>query len=305
MLISKLSVQVLLTIASIGLICAVALSFLGRVHAIGDSFAAFRLDLTVALALVGGISFWFGRRTLPVMSLCVAAASAATIAVHAKTPGAIDADFTLHQHNLRFDNPDLDVFIAHIRETAPDVMTLQEMSGHRSTIYRELGEEFPYRQYCYHDGEHTNGSVAVYVRDLGPKLDAGCNPDTELAWITVKTEQGPVTFVSMHMLWPWPMGQAGQFASVQAKLEQLQQPLIIAGDFNNTPWSSIVSRIAKAGQTSVSDGLAPTFSILGLWPRLRIDHVLVPNGAQASVSRQPKLGSDHNGLRASVRLARD
>ena len=286
-----------------GLGFALLLSTAGWVSPVGDSIAAFRIDLLVASGLVLVWLLWTGSVRLA-LALLVAVLITGWPVMRLAGGGAPPdrADITLHQHNLLFLNKGLPDFTAHVLATAPDVITVQEIARNRRYLVQALSAEYPNLQLCSYDGPVKSGSVGVMTRDIGKVVDSGCAEKTELAWITMDTAHGRITFASLHLFWPWPQPQSEQFTFLEPALKDLTQPLIIGGDFNNVAWSHIVSSIAAASGTRPAKGLASTFSLFFGWPRLRIDHILVPQRAIAHVERTPKLGSDHNGLRAEIRI---
>jgi endonuclease/exonuclease/phosphatase (EEP) superfamily protein YafD len=83
-------------------------------------------------------------------------------------------------------------------------------------------------------------------------------------------------------------------------------PVIVAGDFNTTPWSPhFQDLLAAAGLRNAAEGKGynptwPTF----FWPaRIPIDHVLLKGSVTATaVRRGPAVGSDHYPIIADLRL---
>jgi len=81
------------------------------------------------------------------------------------------------------------------------------------------------------------------------------------------------------------------------------QPTIVAGDVNATPWSSALLG-AHSGRLARVTGAAPTYptDLRGVFG-VAIDHVLVsPHFLRVDAARGPEIGSDHYPVRASVRI---
>ena len=82
--------------------------------------------------------------------------------------------------------------------------------------------------------------------------------------------------------------------------------MIVAGDFNTTPWSPYFrDLVAAAGLRNAAEG----HGYVGTWPAwfwpalIPIDHVLLKGPLVAtSVRRGPAIGSDHFPIIADVRL---
>ena len=89
-------------------------------------------------------------------------------------------------------------------------------------------------------------------------------------------------------------------------IEDRIRPLIVAGDFNTTPWSPhFRDLIAASGLRNAAEG----HGLIATWPRqfwpvrVPIDHVLIRGPfAVQSMTRGPSIGSDHFPVIADLRL---
>lgn len=86
----------------------------------------------------------------------------------------------------------------------------------------------------------------------------------------------------------------------------VEHPVIVAGDFNTTPWSPHYwDLLARSGLRNAAEGKGhlPTWPT-SFWPvRIPIDHVLIKGPlAATSVRRGPDVGSDHFPIVADLRL---
>ena len=122
-----------------------------------------------------------------------------------------------------------------------------------------------------------------------------------------------VVIAGVHPFAPSPTGPDGthrrnrQLDHIAATLGQAQRPVIVAGDFNTTPWSPYFQDLlATAGLRNAAEGRGyiatwPTF----FWPlQIPIDHVLLKGPlAVTSVHRGPDVGSDHYPIIADLRLS--
>jgi endonuclease/exonuclease/phosphatase (EEP) superfamily protein YafD len=85
-----------------------------------------------------------------------------------------------------------------------------------------------------------------------------------------------------------------------------ERPVIVAGDFNTTPWSPYFQDLlAGAGLRNAAEG----HGYIGTWPApfwpalIPIDHVLLKGPlAATAVRRGPAIGSDHYPIIADLRL---
>ena len=280
-----------------GLTGLILVSFAGRFLPLGDSLAVFRIELTLLSAIFGAVALWLGRTSIPVISAGMVVVTALSILPFAQVRGgAFSGPITVHQHNVFFNNTDRASLVDAVRTQMPMAVTLQELGTQNAGMIGKLAETHKH----YHVCSYTTGGVGVFVQDVGPMLGSGCVEKAKLAWVQVETGQGPVTFVSIHLFWPWPKGQFVQVDDYVAMIEALPQPIVLGGDFNMVPWAVSVARIADAAGAEVVPGLAPSYHIRGGWPFFRIDHVLAPEGWQSRSRRLGKLGSDHNGVWAEI-----
>ena len=92
----------------------------------------------------------------------------------------------------------------------------------------------------------------------------------------------------------------------EAVIDNLDQPLVVAGDFNAVDDHGPMQTLRRAGLKSATDvagaGWLPTYPANGpIPPLLPIDHVLINEDLTASsVSSFPVSGSDHRGLFATL-----
>ena len=284
------------------LFCTLALllaSYLGALHPLGDSLAVFRIWLAAAV-FVFSFALIFGKaRRFAQVGLLAAVASAAPIILSANAGTApSDAAYSLYQKNLYF-NVDSPLKTAiDIRASNPDFVTLQELASNNRRVLTDLKRAYPSMQFCPFV---TVGGTAVLSRWPRIKGSEICADGYGLAGMQVETPDGPVWVLSVHLHWPYPYGQAEHVKILLPMIEALDGPVVIAGDFNMVPWSSVVRKFGRAtGTTRAGHVFATMHQLDGLVP-LPIDHVLTPGG-NGTISARPKLGSDHLGVLATFEI---
>ena len=258
-----------------------AMSWVGRLHPVGDSLAVARPLLTI-LAVAYGVFLkrWVMRG--PVLAL--AAVSLVSIAAPALRSGAGGAHI-VYQKNLLYWNDQVEDVVADIIDSKADILMLQEVAPwHQKTFEHSLRDVFPTWHVC--------GAVII-----ASKLPGLIGTDKCLGWdrsgaVQVQTRNGPAWIISLHLLWPWPKNQPLQVESLVPMIEGLEGPTIIGGDFNMVPWSDTIARLENASNTRLIGPIRPTFWI-GPYP-LVIDQILAPNGGRREL--RPRFGSDHYGL---------
>ena len=130
-----------------------------------------------------------------------------------------------------------------------------------------------------------------------------------MVWVQVTAPDGrPVNLVTAHFNWPFPPGmQAIQRQILQDNIKRLPGDVVLAGDFNTTPWS-----FAMRGQDAMLAPLVRRTHGLFSWPArinpirrswpaplMPIDHLYCgPNWTANRVSSFRMPGSDHFAIEA-------
>ncbi len=297
---------ILLVLLSVPLV----LGFFGRVHPAFDSFAHFRAHIAAIMA-AGGILLLFTslRREAAMVTLLGLSALATTIDFSGNVSGSAqsaEADsvtYRLMQINLQQDNPDPKGILQAVARNKPDIITYQEGSEQWQPWLKTLEGSYPYRHQCgtlpYRWG------VGILSRRPFSEIGAPvCTGDGVLATALINLGGTNVLVSSLHQSWPWPYKQARQFEMIRPALEPMADahgiPVIIAGDFNATPWSYAVRKIEAASDTKHLKGIGATWLTISLpdglkkWIGLPIDQVLINESVTLrSIKTDVPSGSDH------------
>lgn len=271
------------------IVAALGLSFLGALHGVGDSLAVFRVGLCIAL-----LALTLGLRSHRKARLCVVAVALsgmATMLWH-KLPLGTPGPISIYQKNVFHSNTDLPGLAQDILSTTPDFVTLQEVSIANEALLDMLSEVYPHQLLC----RYTDRSGVAVLSRLAPVETGHCERRYGMARLLVDLPEGRHYVVALHLSWPFPGQQPNQVRRLLNDLEAFDHPVLIGGDFNMVPWSSALSRIARASGTQHA-GPARTTFLIGSVP-ISIDHVFAPGGGHAEA--RPLLGGDHFGLLARV-----
>jgi endonuclease/exonuclease/phosphatase (EEP) superfamily protein YafD len=264
--------------------------FAGAVHPLGDSLAVFRLPIAVAFALWVIWSPWPAWIRWSIALLCLASMGQIVAQKYVSHP---DGPITIYQKNLLFQNDQVDALAADIRAMRPDIVTLQELTSRNAALVRDLRAEYPYQASC---ALVEWARVAILSR--WPVEGEICIEGDALVGVQVVAPQGTFWAFSLHLSWPWPFGQADHLERLLPVFQDLDGPVVIAGDFNMVPWSFALRSIERSIGATRAGPLFPTLTKKAA--PLPIDHVYAPGGGQASP--RPLLGSDHSGVLAKVFL---
>jgi endonuclease/exonuclease/phosphatase (EEP) superfamily protein YafD len=277
--------RVLVWISIVSCGALLAAGFVGSFHPVGDSFAVFRAHAAVGLMICAVLAFALKMRRAGVVAGLVAVITAVPLG-YAYLRSEPSGDLTLYQKNLLYRDSDLAAIAADIRETAPDFVTLQEVSDRNRLLLTDLRDAYPTQQYCPMRG------VVVLSRLRVIPGGSVCGPG--FSALHVETEDGPLWVISIHLFWPWPFDQAAHVTEVTKIISGLDGPKVIAGDFNMVPWSHAMDKITEAGDVEFARPTRGTYAGFAPWLMLPIDHVLTPAGG--STELRPLFGSDHHGL---------
>jgi endonuclease/exonuclease/phosphatase (EEP) superfamily protein YafD len=113
----------------------------------------------------------------------------------------------------------------------------------------------------------------------------------------------PFTVVAAHLAWPTRGDRGKTGATLAALIDRFaHERLIVAGDFNLTPWSFALRRLDRRFGLERRDRAVPTWpsqrplgrELVPLPAILPIDHVYAGAGWRTvAINRGPRLGSDH------------
>ncbi len=217
----------------------------------------------------------------------------------------------LIQFNAWDENADPAAAADWIASRRPDLVLIDELTP-------ALRSAMETRGFRYQKGMVT---TAIFSRGLAPAAafrvpvgDWPLLPDFARAAFVAPGDGRPFTVVAVHLTWPTIAADWFRRETFARLLDdQPRDRLIIAGDFNLTPWSFALRRLdRRLGLERRDRALAtwPARRRIGTWiaplpPVLPIDHVYAgPAWRTVAVRRGPSLGSDHYPVEVDLVLAR-
>ena len=216
-------------------------------------------------------------------------------------------DLRIYVHNLYYLNDDLDTVLEDIALHNPDVVFLMEYSDEIQGQLEPRLERYPHR--LIEPSRFTMG-VALFSRV--PLIDAQIRrfEATRIPIVQARLELGTqsVSFVGGH---PWPpLGRWGalhraQMTDIARVATDTPHPLVVAGDFNASPWSFVVDDLRQsAGVRDAQRG----FGVRNTWwlnrfVALPIDQILVSSEwTVLDLTQGNRGGSDHAPLIIDLKL---
>lgn len=222
---------------------------------------------------------------------------------------------TLITYNLMAGNWHYREMYAWLASRPADVVVLQEVTIGLSAMLHNLSNIYPY-QVIVDDhiaaGRETDWSLkglAVLSRHpileyQGARPAGGADPAL-VARLSISGADDP-WLVVLHPRAPvGPAKLAARdhyLAEIAALITRLEGPVIVAGDFNATPYTPAFRALLKLTRTTTFTAFPATFPA-ALGPLgIPIDHVLVGGIRIADLQALPPIGSDHRPLKALLFL---
>lgn len=286
-----------------------ALSAMGAILAHGGRFSG-HLDvlthlapLYLAVATVVLICAIFtpmarGKLAMAVLGGVGAAASLGLILpelmrpLEPHAPASAAGQIKVIQFNVSRRDARLEDRVRWLAQQDPDFLILEESTpAMRAAVLRHLPRHMSCGMTC---------ETAIFTRTAPEKADRprrgryGLGP--AIAIVHMAPTDGGYVLIGTHYTWPTNVRTHRENT---ARLLQLIDPLpktrmILAGDFNSTPWSfARASEDARNGLERRTRAMASWPTTFGV-PFLPIDHIYAGPGLRTmSVHRGPDLGSDH------------
>lgn len=269
-----------------------------------------------AVALVFVLAFAADYRQAPqppshVTPIAIGIANASV----AKGSGLPSRRLSLMTYNVYSLNTRGEDIIAWLSTRPADVVALEEIPRGMIGALQVLKDVYPH-QFTVEPGARLNAEV--YAGDESLAI-LSIHPITEQA-IVRPSGQGKLSLLAKISIEdaedPWivvvhpsnPSSPARLAArdsylfDLAALIRELAGPVIVAGDFNLTPFAPSFPLFLNASRTSMSRGFPATWpSMLGPLG-IPIDHVLVREARLTGVEAFPSMGSDHRALKAEILL---
>lgn len=299
------------------LIISFTLSFWGKNHWLIDLINHFRLHVFLGFLVISVILITLKRTRWASLSLLMAIC-VFVVSHHHKESSSIPQELIEQQDHISVmafnvwkDNEELDQLIHYIKDHNPDVVGLTEVTPTLDQKLQKLRDLYPYA--------HSKPEEGRFGLALLSKFPFKTQ---EQSWPTRFHE--PVIIVEMedlkrkapiHIFLFHPRPPINETFSksrdrdIQTLSHWIQEkgedPLIILGDFNATPWSSALHTLINTHNLQGAGSLLRA----GTWPSfmgflgIPIDHILSKNWLHNSDSHVgPDLGSDHLPIHATLTL---
>lgn len=276
-----------------------------------DLFTHFRVQYALLFLVVAIAMFALRSPLLGAVSAVGAVLAAIPIVSYMGVPtaraAAGSASFRVVTFNTWFRNHDYAEIGRFLEKTQPDVIVLEELS--RDAALR-LGGHLHSYPYSHNDPQRHGAVVFARWPIVSAESLTMSDGPARAARVTLDWHGTQVTVLGVHL--HWPLGPTNsrrrnaELDTIASFAAARTEPLIVAGDFNITPWSRhFRTALQRSGlnDSAAGHGLAPS------WPSqfpplgIRIDHCWVSRHWRSTdVRLGPSLGSDHLPLIADLEL---
>ena len=218
--------------------------------------------------------------------------------------GLVESNLRIVTANLLKSNLKHDLFLEFIEGADPDVIFIQELDDAWAESLHALDEDYPYNAVMPSPGDF---GVALFSRIPLDPVEITYFTDSVLPWVHAGlTVNGRHLSVLSYHTWP-PISRErletrdGDLDFLAKYVADAEDLVLVAGDFNVTPWSPSYKKMIRASGLKNARrgfGIKPTWAgIPSPVALLPLDHVLLsPEIAVKSLRVGPRIGSDHRPL---------
>jgi endonuclease/exonuclease/phosphatase (EEP) superfamily protein YafD len=262
----------------------------------------------IGLALLNGKMWLIGAAIVIMIVNAALFALGLRGAVAAAAPGS-QRLLRLATLNVWKRNPHIEDVAAFLERADADVVVLQEVTIERRAPLKNLAKaRYP----------HILGESGIIILSKHPVRASGQVDAAQIdgwariplvLWARFEIAGFPFEVAGIHLAYPFnPLDQAADTEALIAFANNRKTPLIVAGDYNLTPWTWKLSHFTCKSGLLRYNTLRPTWPTLRkfpLFPIIPIDHVFSSREfARLSVSTASGTGSDHFALVADIALAK-
>ncbi len=278
-------------------------------------------QITLASILVLALSFWVLRWRQTWVKLYLTLLIVAVLyqgqvllpytflypkAVETATPAG--TTFQLMVANVEVSNRDAARFLALVEEVNPDVLQVIELSAWWQQQVAPLRSAYPHH---FEQPQENAYGMALYSRLPLENVEVYHYENAETPSIYAELALPQAGRIALHALHPRPPLPENSIDNADQELIQVAQavrtadlPVIVAGDFNDVPWSYTIEEfrtISGLQEPRMGRGFYNSFDAQRWWFRFPLDHIYLSDDlGLVDYARLPPFGSDHFALRATI-----
>lgn len=188
--------------------------------------------------------------------------------------------------------------VDYLEKEKPDIVFLIEVNESWAKEIKNLEPIYPYAKAIVREGNFGLALLSKFKLETEDVLVDRTNMIPAL-FLRTESSVGPLNLVLLHA-YP-PIGKYGTMMrdqylkTLSIRIASLKSPLLVCGDFNTTPWTSIFQQFIQNSALRLNaDRLLPsTWPTTPFLPKIPIDHCLSKGIDIVSYKKGPNIGSDH------------
>ena len=291
---------------------ALGVGYLGLHAWIFDLFANFRVQYMGAFAVCVLLLTIVRWRKTAIIALLGVAFTTATMSPYFQERASTSVPehgFRVLTFNTWFRNGNLEDTARFVRASNADVVILQEVTATNSESLVGLLHSYPHRAFS----PGVRHGLAIFSRwPLRAEHLTVVPRNTRITRADIDWQGTSIVLFGAHLNWPLSRRSANareqELQVLAAHARKETKPVIVAGDFNLTPWSRHFERFVADSRLidcALGQGLLATWPSQ-MWPaRIRIDHCFTSSHWRVHrVEVGRGLGSDHLPVIIDLELAR-
>ena len=196
--------------------------------------------------------------------------------------------------NLWGGNEHVEAINGFLLDANADVVVLQEVQDIHEELLALLKKAYPYRV-----GDGSLVILSKYRIIASGRVDRASDPLMIIRWAKLDVNANEVKFAGAHLARPFhPALQQADINSLTQFVLSQSGPLILAGDFNMTPWTVKLKTFTAVTRLQRFNTFCPTWPMrwrnARLHPFVATDNVFASHHfASLGTTAGPYLGSDH------------
>ncbi len=270
-----------------------------------DMFSHFPVQYAFFALLILTVCIWKKNISLAVFAGLLFAVNISALGDSGATvqaAGPAYKTFTVYSANINESNGDFPRLVAGLKKTDADILLILEATEENIRPLQPMIREYPYSIVNLNIGSSGTGTALMSKFPiLNKEVEKYSEFGNMLVSATLQINGKKVVFYGIHFPKPIYMNEftvrSKQIMSLADKANEQSVPVIVAGDFNATPYSPAFKKLLrKSGLKDSREGFGWQPSWPTLFPLLwiPIDHILVSPEIQVHKRGTGSyIGSDH------------
>ncbi|MCB0407154.1 MAG: endonuclease/exonuclease/phosphatase family protein [Bdellovibrionales bacterium] len=206
--------------------------------------------------------------------------------------------FNIFYANINSQNVEKEKLIKYLEKARPSIALLLEVNSSWAKELKKIKEVFPYTKAIVQEG---NFGIAILSQSLIKIKDVFVDRENQIPALFVQVTQNGVDLNVLLLHAHPPLGKYAtivrdQYLEMLAqKISEISDSLLVCGDFNSGPWTSIFESFLSKSQLQMG-GVVRSWPEVSVFPKLPIDHCLAKGVEILQYEKGPRIGSDHRPL---------